>query len=239
MNIVIASNREWHRPHAAEIAACTGATVTYLARRDEVTAEHLAQLRPDWVFFPHWSHIIPPEIYEHFRCVIFHMTDLPFGRGGSPLQNLIARGIYETQLSAIVCTAALDAGDVYLKRPLSLHGSAEEIFLRAAALTREMIVEIAETQLTPRPQEGTPVTFRRRTPTEGNISALTKLSEVFDHIRMLDAAGYPPAFLESEHLRLAFTRASLRDGYIEANVVIRVRDEEDGQECTGRRGTSG
>jgi len=28
------------------------------------------------------------------------MTDLPFGRGGSPFQNLIARGIYDTKIIA-------------------------------------------------------------------------------------------------------------------------------------------
>ena len=31
------------------------------------------------------------EIHENYKCIIFHMTDLPFGRGGSPLQNLISR----------------------------------------------------------------------------------------------------------------------------------------------------
>lgn len=227
MNVVIASNRAWHCPHARAVAEHTGAFVTYLERRDEVTASRFAQLKPDWVFFPHWSHIIPPAICQNYRCVIFHMTDLPFGRGGSPLQNLIVRGIYETKLSAIVCTGELDAGDVYLKRPLSLHGSAEEIYLRAAALTRDMMIEIVKTQPHPVPQAGAPVVFRRRTPNEGDIGALTGLAEVFDYIRMLDAAGYPPAFLETGRLRLEFTRAALRDGRIEANVVIQMREGED------------
>ena len=69
------------------------------------------------------------------------MTDLPFGRGGSPLQNLIERGIYETKLSALRCCKELDGGDIYLKRPLSLWGTAEEIYLRAAELTKEMMIE--------------------------------------------------------------------------------------------------
>ena len=155
------------------------------------------------------------------------MTDLPFGRGGSPLQNLIVRGVYETKLSAIVCTSELDAGDVYLKRSLSLHGNAEEIYLRAAALTRDMMIEIVQTQPSPIPQTGNPVVFRRRTPEEGNIGACEELSEVFDYIRMLDAEGYPPAFLEIGRLRLEFTRAALRNGRIEANVVIRMSEGED------------
>jgi methionyl-tRNA formyltransferase len=75
-------------------------------------------------------------------CVVFHMTDVPFGRGGSPLQNLIARGIYETRLSALRCEAEVDAGTVYLKRSLSLHGLGEEIFMRAADAMAPMISEI-------------------------------------------------------------------------------------------------
>ena len=64
-----------------------------IAAPAELTRAALEQAKPRYVFFPHWSHIIPEDIHGAFECVIFHMTDLPFGRGGSPLQNLIARGI--------------------------------------------------------------------------------------------------------------------------------------------------
>jgi methionyl-tRNA formyltransferase len=68
---------------------------------------------PRYVFFAHWSWKIPRAVYEAHECVIFHMTDVPFGRGGSPLQNLISRGIYETKLSALRCVEEMDAGPVY------------------------------------------------------------------------------------------------------------------------------
>ncbi len=37
-----------------------------------------------------------------------HMTDVPYGRGGSPLQNLIARGHTSTKLTAMRMTAEVD-----------------------------------------------------------------------------------------------------------------------------------
>lgn len=89
MHIVIVSNREWHRRFVPEIEARTAAQVPYVDHREDVSKEYMTALSPDWIFFPHWSYLIPAEVYENFRCVIFHMTDLPFGRGGSPLQNLI------------------------------------------------------------------------------------------------------------------------------------------------------
>ena len=67
------------------------------------------------------------------------MTDLPFGRGGSPLQNLIKNRFSETVITAIECSKEIDAGDIYLKEKLSLNGSAEEIFLRANIIIKRMI----------------------------------------------------------------------------------------------------
>ena len=227
MHIVIISNRRWNRRLIPEMEARTGAKVTYLEQRDDVSLENMTALSPDWVFFPHWSYIIPAEVYENFRCVIFHMTDLPFGRGGSPLQNLIARGIYETKITALRCVKELDAGPIYIKRPLSLWGSAEEIYLRAGEITKEMIIELVQEDPVPHTQMGDGLAFKRRTPAEGDIGNLNRLSQVFDYIRMLDADGYPAAFLQMNHLRMEFSRASLKDGYVLADVKITMREEED------------
>lgn len=225
MRILIVSNKEWHRKYINEINACTGADVTYISDKSEVNKEKFEAIAPDWVFFPHWSHIVPADVYENFRCVIFHMTDLPFGRGGSPLQNLIARGIYETKLSAIRCVKELDAGEVYKKVPLSLWGSAEEIYLRTAELIKELIIDLVLNPVSPIPQEGEPVVFKRRKPDDGNIEVCDGLKQVFDYIRMLDADGYPRAFLETDKLRFEFSRASMRNGEILADVRILVKGE--------------
>ena len=223
MSIIIVSNKEWHRKYVKEIATRTNKDVIYIDNKACITHDYLNKLQPERVFFPHWSYIIPAEVYENMNCVIFHMTDLPFGRGGSPLQNLIARGIYETKLSALKCTAQLDAGDIYIKQPLSLWGTAEEIYLRAAELTKEMIIQIVKEKPQLHKQQGEPVVFRRRKPSEGDIGKLKYLSEVFDYIRMLDADTYPPAFLDKNNLHIEFTRASLKDGHILADAKIFIK----------------
>lgn len=235
MHIVIVSNRPWHRRSVPEIARRTGAEVTYLSEREEVTRDHLAALAPDWVFFPHWSYIIPADVYEHFRCVIFHMSDLPYGRGGSPLQNLIVRGVYETQVTALRCVKALDAGPVYMKRPLSLWGTAEEIYLRSAEVTKEMMIALVRENPAPVPQMGEPTVFRRRRPEEGDLTVCHSLAEIFDYIRMLDAEGYPRAFLNVGDLHLEFSRASRGEDTILADVRITVKDAGGAEEAAGRK----
>lgn len=223
MNVVLVSEKSWDVSAADELNAIIDDNVIFIADKDLVTEEHLNSIQPRYVFFLHWSHYIPASVYENFVCVVFHMTDLPFGRGGSPLQNLIERGIYKTQLSALRCVKELDAGDIFLKRELSLFGSAEEIYIRSTKLAKDMIVEIIETNPIPKKQEGEPVVFHRRKPVQSNIQDLQSLDKVFDWIRMLDAEGYPNAFLETSHLRLSFRRAVLRDGYIDADVKISLK----------------
>ena len=160
---VIASSKPWNKDLPITLHAATGRQFQLISDPAELTPEHLIKLKPRYVFFPHWSHRIPAEVFGNFECVIFHMTDLPFGRGGSPLQNLIVRGIQETQISALKCAEEVDAGPIYLKRPLSLHGSAEEIYVRASEIIEKMIVEIINTNPQPMVQIGEPTFFKRKT----------------------------------------------------------------------------
>lgn len=220
MRYVIAANRPWYEDSAERLNIRTDHEFVLIESKSELTLPRLQSIQPRYIFFPHWSYKVPAEIYEAYESVVFHMTDVPFGRGGSPLQNLIARGIYETRISALKCMEEVDAGPVYLKKNLSLHGTAEEIYIRAANVVEEMIVEMVNNEPVPHAQQGEIVCFERRKPEDGDISGLSRLSEVFDHIRMLDAEGYPNAFLETEHFRLEFQRPSLKHEKIISDVII-------------------
>lgn len=134
-----------------------------------------------FLFFPYWSWKISKEMLEKYECVGFHMTDLPFGRGGSPLQNLIIREFKETVITAFRVTDEWDAGPVYLKQPgLSLEGNAQEIFDRASKIIyNEMIPYILTHDITPVPQTGEVVLFHR-----------IKKSDMPEPARMWDAYGY-------------------------------------------------
>lgn len=216
----MATNFLWNPDIAKNLEARTKLDFVLIENPEELTFAGLSDIDPKYVFFQHWSHLVEPEIYEQFECVVFHMTDLPFGRGGSPLQNLITRGIYETKISALRCEEGIDSGPIYLKRSFSLYGSAEEIFIRASQVIENMIVDILDNLPEPMPQKGVPTVFKRRTPDEGDLSSADTLQKVFDTIRMLDAEGYPSAFLNVGPLRFEFTRASLRTDMVMADVRI-------------------
>ncbi len=178
-------------------------------------------MSPKYIFFPHWSHIVPKEILDISTCICFHETNLPFGRGGSPIQNLIYQGHKETVICALRMTEELDAGPIYLKRALSLNGLAEEIFTRAANITAEMIKEIITNEPIPKDQVGKETVFKRRKPSQSKISSeITDLEALFDHIRMLDAQTYPRAYIEYKGFRYEISRPALKSDEILADLRI-------------------
>ena len=221
-NILIVSEKSWNKELVSYLQSTMPQYAFYLiSQKEDFTVERIGSISPFKIFIPHWSYIIPSAIFERYECIVFHMTDLPYGRGGSPLQNLIVRGLTATKLSALRVEVGLDTGPVYLKMDLSLSGTAEEIFVRVNKLVGKMIVEIIQNNLQPVPQEGDPVVFKRRKPEQSDMSGLEKLEEIFDYIRMLDADGYPHAYIEKGEFRYEFTRASIKaDGSIVADVKI-------------------
>ena len=187
-NILIVSEKSWNKELVSYLQSTMPQYAFYLiSQKEDFTVERIGSISPVKIFIPHWSYIIPSAIFERYECIVFHMTDLPYGRGGSPLQNLIVRGLTATKLSALRVEVGLDTGPVYLKMDLSLSGTAEEIFVRVNKLVGKMIVEIIQNNLQPVPQEGDPVVFKRRKPEQSDMSGLEKLEEIFDYIRMLDA----------------------------------------------------
>lgn len=229
MKIIIATIKSWNieRAKALQEKYAGIHEIIVYTQKEEFTVENVKAFAPDYILMPHWSYILPDEITQNWNCVVFHMTDLPYGRGGSPLQNLIVRGHKETKISAIKVTGKLDGGPVYMKKPLSLEGSAQEIFIRCSDIIfNEMIPAFLEKKPEPVEQEGEPVIFKRRTQKDGEITNDMELEKIYDYIRMLDAEGYPRAFMEFGEYRLCFENARLsEDGEVlEAKVIFKKRE---------------
>ena len=121
------------------------------------------------------------------------------------------------------CREEMDAGDIYFKENLDLHGTAEEIFIRADRTIENMIIKLVCENPIPVSQSGDVTRFVRRKPSQSNLSECQDgdLCQWYDHIRMLDAEGYPHAFLEANGMKLEFRRVSRRKDGLHADVVIK------------------
>ena len=219
---IILSEKKWHKDLYKNLLEKSKYNKWVLIdSKEKFQIKNLKKIKPNKIFIPHWSYIIPKSIFENYECIVFHMTDLPFGRGGSPLQNLIIRGFNETKISALRVKKGVDTGDIYLKDSLTLSGSAQDIFIRSNYIIEKMIKKIIKDKIKPIKQKGKVTTFIRRKPSQSNLSLSDNLDQIYNHIRMLDAEGYPRAFLDFNNFRLEFSSVSKTNNkYLKANVRI-------------------
>ena len=126
-----------------------------------------------------------------------------------------------TKITALRCEKEVDGGPIYLKYPLDLSGTAEQIFYRADGIIELMILDIINHDLKPEEQFGEPTYFRRRKPEESNLLNASSINAIFDMIRMLDAEGYPKAFLDMDQFRIEFFEAKFEENLIQAKVNIK------------------
>ncbi|WP_310559560.1 formyltransferase family protein [Flavobacterium sp.] len=219
---IILSEKVWHKNLFDNLKNSIEGNWSLIDTKENFNLKSLTEFNPSKIFIPHWSYIIPSEIYENFECIVFHMTDLPFGRGGSPLQNLIEKGFKTTKISAIKVEKGIDTGDVYLKKEMSLSGSAREIFENSSIIVEKMISEIITGDIKPVPQVGEVTEFKRRKPEESNLMNLSDIEKVYDYIRMLDCEGYPHAFIETSFFKIEFTDANFDSNTKTINANVRI-----------------
>lgn len=219
-NFIVATIHPWNIKAFNHYSKTLTGNWHLITDKDDLTVEIINQINPDYIFFPHWSWLVPNDIYTQWNCVCFHMTDVPFGRGGSPLQNLIIRGLSKTKVSALQMTEQLDAGPVYLKHPMALNGSANDIFNQLANVVADMISEIVAKKPVPIEQSGDIVHFERRTPEQSEIPNDISVEKLYDFIRMLDAPSYPKAFVQQGSNKLEFSDAKLENGTLTAKVTF-------------------
>jgi len=217
---IVVGTKSWNRTIFEEIISKYSGQWHFIKEREQLTLKYIQEINPRYIFFIHWSWKVEGKIINNYECVCFHMTDVPYGRGGSPLQNLIIRGHRNTKLAALKMTENFDAGPVYLKEDLSLEGNAEEIYIRSTYLAAKMIKQIISKEPTAIPQTGKAVIFKRRKSNESKISEIDSLQALHDFIRMLDAEGYPKAFFNYKGFRYEFSRAIFYNGRIIADVLI-------------------
>lgn len=194
--------------------------------KEKLDESFLKRINPRYIFFPHWSWRVPEEIIKNYECVCFHMTDLPYGRGGTPLQNLICEGHRNTKVCAIRMTASIDAGPIYMKSDLSLLGRAHDIYKNLSNTVFSMIKEISETHPCPSPQSGNPTFFNRRTPAESEIPKNVSGKKLYDHIRMTDAPTYPLSYVNWGDWKLEFSESELL-GNGDVSAIVRFKKNRD------------
>ena len=178
---------------------------------------------PRAVFVVHWSERIPAEVYGRVPTVGFHAAPLPYGRGGSPVQNMMLADHDYTELCAYRMGAGLDDGPVLHRVPVRLYGrTAGQVFEDIAAKCAELIDLMARQGIGEgTPQQGEPVIFKRRRPAQSEVPPGLSPEALDLFIRANDAPGYPPAFVDADGYRVELTGTRLFGDRISAHARIK------------------
>lgn len=221
MRIVIASSKKWFK---LEQEINENNEVTFIETKDQLTIKKLVNISPDFIFFPHWNWVVPESVFKRFKCVLFHTAPLPYGRGGSPIQNLIIRGFKEAPVCALAMGSELDAGDIYAHYNISLQGSLTEIFQRMNIIINILIKQIIREIPEPKKQNGKKFEFRRLSEKDNVIQKDFSIAKIYDYIRMLQHEEYPNPFIIFGDLKIEFSSVEKTGGKLICSSIISQKD---------------
>lgn len=190
----------------------------------KINNKKIKSFNPKIIFFIHWSKFINSLIYKNYTCIQFHSSNLPKGRGGSPIQNQILLNKKTTKLTAFKVSKNLDSGPICLQRNLNLQGTAQEIFCRLEKIALNMIKNIVKKKkINFTPQKGASSYFKRRAPKESmvNFKKIRSINKLYDFMRMLDANGYPHSYIKLNKYNFSFNSIQMKKNVIYGQVQIK------------------
>ncbi len=213
MNKIIVASRDnvWSRLFFKNLSSSIrGASFEWVKNDGELA--FALDKKPSWVFFFHWSSKVSSMVFENHRCVVVHTSNLPEGRGGSPIQNQIREGILSSKVNLIEMVEGFDEGDIYLSKDVTLQGTATDIWLMIADQAAKLAETCVKKDLVPKPQNSPLNPPYRRIKNNNVLFNLEEILDVHKEIQMVDAPGYPDAFIKIGKYTIQFSRSKLING---------------------------
>ena len=180
------SLERWAETHATEH------DVAILRDRDDLRGG-------DFLFLISCHQIIGKSHRARYRhALVIHASDLPQGRGWSPMIWDVLAGADQICVSLLNAEDEVDSGAIWQKRRFSLDGT--ELLAELNAKLFEIELELMDwalvscDQTQPEPQTGEPTFYPKRTPEAQEIDPLVPLADSFDLIRIADPERFPAYF---------------------------------------------
>jgi len=161
---------------------------------------HKEIVKGDMCFFLGCGQIAKPDTLalNPYNLVV-HESDLPNGRGWSPLSWQILEGKNEIPITLLeAINGPVDSGDIYIQDKLVFEGHEliDEMREAQGNKTVELAMRFVSEHLKLRkdPQNGTPTHYPKRKPEHSEIDINKSLSQIFNQLRIVDNERYPAFF---------------------------------------------
>ena len=153
----------------------------------------------DILFLISCTEIIKTEIRKKFKqTLVIHESDLPKGRGWSPLVWQILQGSNIIPITLLDAAEKVDSGDVWKKEFVKLEG--HEVVDEINSLVFPIKLKLMDfaiknmNSIKKTPQEGEHTFFPRRKPEDSELDINKTIKEQFDLMRITDNERYPCFF---------------------------------------------
>lgn len=160
----------------------------------DLTIEH-----GDILFLISCYEIVPLEVRQRYKaCLVIHASDLPQGRGWSPLVWQILEGRNDITVSLLEADEPVDSGAIWHK--IQIHFEGHELCDEIYSVLFEAELKLMDYALDnlesayPVPQKGEASYYPRRTPEDSCLDVQRSIADQFDLLRVADNKRYPAYF---------------------------------------------
>lgn len=142
----------------------------------------------------------PSALSRNAHNLVVHESDLPRGRGWSPLTWQVLEGASKIPVTLFEASEQVDAGAIYLSDTISLSGM--ELVDELRALQAQATLKLCDKFLSgypfllaqAGPQRGKATFYERRHPEDSRLDPDRTLREQFNLLRVVDNERYPAYF---------------------------------------------
>ncbi len=177
---------------------------SWIATGHQVSWAHDAATLPggDICIYLSYGRIVESELLTRYRNnLVVHESDLPNGRGWSPLTWQVLEGKNVIPITLLEAALGVDSGDIYLTDTMSFNGVELLNELRTIqaektiSLCKKFILNYPESVSWAKPQDGNSSYYPRRTKENSELDLDKTLREQFNLLRVVDNEKYP-AFIK-------------------------------------------
>lgn len=192
---ILVDNDSWILPYANKLCD----ELIHLGFVAKVVREHKS-IEEGWVnFMLGCVNITPVNILQRSQHnLVVHESDLPKGKGFSPMTWQIIEGKNEIPICLIEASEKVDEGDIWIQDSISLNGS--ELCEQWRAMQGEKTIELClrfvkeHNEMVPKKQVGESSFYNRRGPEDSELNISKSIQEQFNLLRVVDNENYPGYF---------------------------------------------
>lgn len=195
ITILTDNNSSWFIPYGKMLESSLislGHNASYVFDKNDIR-------KGDICFLLSCTKLIQKEFLDLNKSnIVVHASDLPKGKGFSPLQWQILKGFDSIVLTLFEVVEEVDAGPYYLKKEIEFNGTEllQELRETMARKIIEMSVDYVSEfyNIVSIEQSGEETFFPRRRAKDDEIDVNKTISEQFNHFRIADNEKYPLFF---------------------------------------------